>query len=144
MNSFFFSFFFWMVIIFQAGNILVSYCTMHCGCGESFNSSNRASKDLHLVGASMPVIGVHAWGKVWLCYFMWLQLSCGNHRKFITYYDWRLLILLHLLTMTTWKKIMLLWMVSSFWYLTSSISIFLLPCVLHCIYLVCIFFSLLF
>ncbi|XP_028193915.1 uncharacterized protein LOC114379454 isoform X2 [Glycine soja] len=46
-----------------AGNILVSYCTMHCGCGESFNSSNRASKDLHLVGASMPVIGVHAWGK---------------------------------------------------------------------------------
>ncbi|RZB74929.1 hypothetical protein D0Y65_033722, partial [Glycine soja] len=47
-----------------AGNILVSYCTMHCGCGESFNSSNRASKDLHLVGASMPVIGVHAWGKV--------------------------------------------------------------------------------
>lgn len=43
--------------------------------------------------------------------FMWLQLSSDNHQKFITYCVCRLLIFLHLLTMTTWKNFMQLWTV---------------------------------
>lgn len=81
--------------------------------GESFNSGNKASKEGSLFGwckqdrCRSPCLGS---GPTFF-HFMWLQLSSNNHHIFITYCDCRLLIFLHLLTMTTWKNFMQLWTV---------------------------------
>lgn len=48
------------------------------------------------------------------------ELSSDNHRKFIMYCPCRLLSFLHLLTMTTWKSFMQLWM--AFFLLISELE----------------------